>query len=354
MFDQPVAVIDFETTGLRPGKSRAIEAAVVTIEEGRIADVYSSLIKSVQHIPYEITQLTGIDRTMIEAAPSAAQVMEQVSSRITRRVIAAHNASFDISFLKSEFALCKINFCGSRSLEEPICTLQLARRLLPSLSRKRLSDVVSAYGISFSSNAHRAEADATATAKILLAMGNVLRERFQVESISIEQMRRIMSLRIRDADQTIERIFREAMPRRVYTNLGQAESQDRTSIGFDSDRHLMNDRREFRAQEGRDMEPLDNKLEILARRIRYLESQLEKERSITLKLYKELRKKDGSNALISRAVKPNTFRSCSPIGVRCKSCGEFIFGRAVDFPVIGQCPSCGSEIDDYFADSDLE
>lgn len=354
MFDQPVAVIDFETTGLRPGENRVIEAAVVTIEDGRIADVYSSLIKSVRDIPYEITQLTGIDRGMIEAAPSAAKVMEQVSSRITRRVIAAHNASFDIAFLKNEFALCRIHFGGFRSLEEPICTLRLARRLLPSLSRKRLSDVVSAYGISFSSNAHRAEADATATAKILLAMGNVLRERFQIESISIEQMRRIMSLRIRDADQNIERIFREAMPRKKSINLGQAESKYRTSIGFDSDRNLINDQGKFRVQQGRDMESIDNKLEILARRIRFLESQLEKERSITLKLYKELRKKDGSNELISRAVKPDTFRSCSPIGMRCKSCGEFIFGRAVDFPVIGQCPSCGSEINDYLADNDLE
>ena len=99
MFDRPIAVIDFETTGLKASESRAIEVAVVTIEAGRITDTYSSLIGSVRHIPYEITKITGIDEGMLKGAASPAQVMKKVSLQIANKVIAAHNASFDISFL---------------------------------------------------------------------------------------------------------------------------------------------------------------------------------------------------------------------------------------------------------------
>ena len=68
----PIAVIDFETTGISPGQgARATEVAIVLLEGGVVVDRFQSLMKTGAWIPPFITQLTGITNAMLNAAPAS-------------------------------------------------------------------------------------------------------------------------------------------------------------------------------------------------------------------------------------------------------------------------------------------
>ena len=96
---EAVAVIDFETTGLSPAQGdRATEIAAVIVEDGRVVDRYQSLMNAGVRIPAYIEALTGITNAMVRSAPSAGEVMRDVSDFVGDMPIVAHNASFDAKF----------------------------------------------------------------------------------------------------------------------------------------------------------------------------------------------------------------------------------------------------------------
>src|SRR3989344_5495075 len=95
----PIAVIDFETTGISPGQgARATEVAIVLLEQGQVVDRFQSLMKTGVWIPSFITQLTGITNAMVNAAPDAAGVMQDAARFVGDAPMGAHNASFDSKF----------------------------------------------------------------------------------------------------------------------------------------------------------------------------------------------------------------------------------------------------------------
>ena len=96
----PIAVIDFETTGMSPSQgARATEVAIVLLgRDGQVVDRFQSLMKSGAWIPPFITQLTGITNAMVNAAPDAAQVMQDAARFVGDAPMVAHNASFDSKF----------------------------------------------------------------------------------------------------------------------------------------------------------------------------------------------------------------------------------------------------------------
>ena len=99
---EPIAVIDFETTGMSPGHScRATEIAAVIVEDGRIVARYQNLMNSGAYVPPFIESLTGISNAMLRKAPPAAEVAEFVG----RTPLVAHNASFDQKFWDAELGL---------------------------------------------------------------------------------------------------------------------------------------------------------------------------------------------------------------------------------------------------------
>ena len=103
MFERPIVMLDFETTGLSPAMGdRITEVAALRIEGGRVTQRYVSLVNCAMRIPSFITQLTGITQAMVDAAPPAARVVPELLDFIGGDVLAAHNASFDEKFLKAE------------------------------------------------------------------------------------------------------------------------------------------------------------------------------------------------------------------------------------------------------------
>ena len=101
----PIAVIDFETTGISPGQgARATEVAIVLLENGKVVDRFQSLMKTGAWIPPFITQLTGITNAMVAEAPPAAEVMREAARFVGPAPMVAHNAAFDSKFWGAELA----------------------------------------------------------------------------------------------------------------------------------------------------------------------------------------------------------------------------------------------------------
>lgn len=175
-----LAVIDFETTGMSPASgARATEVAAVLVRDGRIVDRYQSLMHSAARVPPFIERLTGISDRMLATAPPAGQVMREVGEFVGGHVLVAHNAAFDRRFWQSERRLAG---CTSENAEPAdagfVCTLLLARRLYPEAPNHRLGTLVEFLDLPRTARAHRALADAEATAHLLLRLLRDVERRF--------------------------------------------------------------------------------------------------------------------------------------------------------------------------------
>ncbi|AYC34395.1 3'-5' exonuclease [Pseudomonas cavernae] len=184
---EPIAVIDFETTGISPGPScRATEIAAVIVEDGRIVARYQSLMNSGAWVPPFIEQLTGISNAMLRSAPPAAQVMHEVAEFVGTTPLLAHNAAFDQKFWDAELGLIR------RSRQQAFaCSLLLARRLLPEAPNHKLGTLNSWARLPDTGRAHRALADAEMAANLTLHLLERLRERHGLRAVSHELLCRL-------------------------------------------------------------------------------------------------------------------------------------------------------------------
>lgn len=156
-------VVDTETTGTRAGDDRIIEVGAVKVKGGKIVDRFGALINPGRSVPWRITQITGITTAMVYDQPTAEVVIPQLLDFIGDGVFVAHNVPFDERFVNGELARL-----GRPPLDAPtLCTLRLARRLLPGLKSKGLAHVADFFGITIKGR-HRAAGDAEATAEVLI------------------------------------------------------------------------------------------------------------------------------------------------------------------------------------------
>lgn len=165
-------VVDVETTGgaIAFGH-RVIEVGAVRVEGGRITGTYSSLVNPGRAIPRIITSLTGITEEMIAAAPPFDYVASELERELLGRVFVGHNAGFDWRFVSMEME----RTTGRALVGHRLCTLRLARRILPHLSSRSLGSLAEYYGIPMERH-HRALDDALATARLLLHFFDALEE----------------------------------------------------------------------------------------------------------------------------------------------------------------------------------
>ncbi|MYM83509.1 3'-5' exonuclease [Duganella sp. FT50W] len=172
MLDQPIIMLDFETTGLTPVQGdRITEVAALRIVGGEVVERYVSLVNCGVRIPSFITGLTGITQAMVDSAPPVAQVVPALLDFIGDDPLSAHNASFDEKFLCAEAA--RLGLAPRHAAL--VCSLKLSRRVFPQLRSYKLGDLSGALGIKFGSAAHRAEADAEVAAQVLIHIGRHLR-----------------------------------------------------------------------------------------------------------------------------------------------------------------------------------
>lgn len=164
--DLSFAVVDVETTGGRAGGGdRITEIAIVEVRGGAVVDEYSSLVNPGRPIPSMIVRLTGITGPMVLDAPYFEHIAPEVQSRLADRVFVAHNVGFDYAFVRYELQQA----LGEADLGSTLCTVRLARGLIPRLRRRNLDELARHYGISIHAR-HRAHGDALATARILIRL----------------------------------------------------------------------------------------------------------------------------------------------------------------------------------------
>ena len=162
------AVVDVETTGGRPGTGdRITEIAIVTVRDGAIADVYETLVNPERSIPPFVSRLTNISWEMVRDKAPFRDVCDRVVQTLEGHVFVAHNAGFDWRFVSAEVAQASGRALAGRRL----CTVRLARRLLPQLRRRSLDWLAMHYGVEIPpGHRHRAGGDAIATAHCLIRM----------------------------------------------------------------------------------------------------------------------------------------------------------------------------------------
>lgn len=166
-------VVDTETTG---GQSmladRITEFAAVVVRGGEIVEVFETLVNPRRSIPPFVTRLTNITWDMVKNAPTFDRIAPEVMRVLEGNVFVAHNATFDWRFVTTE-----VNRSTGRQLYgRRLCTVKIARKVLPQLSRRSLDYVARYYGIEIQ-NRHRAGGDAIATAKCLIRMMSDLEDR---------------------------------------------------------------------------------------------------------------------------------------------------------------------------------
>ena len=169
--DHTCVVFDIETTGFSPIKNKIIEIGAVKVENGKITDKFSTFVNPEVPIPFEIEKLTSISDNMVLNAPTIEQALPEFLEFCKDAVMVAHNASFDMSFMKHNAMLL------GKSFEPTILdTVSMARFLLPNLHRFKLDTVAKELKISLE-NHHRAVDDAGATAEIFVKFVEMLKKR---------------------------------------------------------------------------------------------------------------------------------------------------------------------------------
>ena len=159
-------VVDLETTGLDPYKGcEIIEIGITEIKNNRVVKNYSRLIKPKSHIPYFITEITNISDDMVKNEESLETVLPRFRKYIGDRTIIAHNAKFDLKFLN--YYLNEMNL---PTIDKHICTLELLKKSKTYKGKnKKLETACDYYNIE-NKNAHRADSDTLATAKLFLIL----------------------------------------------------------------------------------------------------------------------------------------------------------------------------------------
>jgi len=176
---KPVAVIDFETTGLSPAMGdRATEIAIVMLEGSQVVDRFQSLMNAGVRISRFIEDYTGISNEMVRAAPPAEEVMADALRFVQDAPLVAHNASFDQRFWAAETGRL-----GRDARSDPpfACTMLLSRRLYPQAGSYRLGALAAFHSLPSAGRAHRAMADAEVAAALLARIQGDIQRDYEVE-----------------------------------------------------------------------------------------------------------------------------------------------------------------------------
>ncbi|MED0978553.1 3'-5' exonuclease [Bacillus paramycoides] len=141
-------VIDFETTGFNPYNDKIIQVAAVKYRNHELIDQFVSYVNPERPIPSRITSLTGITNYRVSDAPTIEEVLPLFLAFLDTNIIVAHNASFDMRFLKSN-----VNILG---LPEPknnvIDTVFLAKKYMKHAPNHKLETLKRMLGIRLSSH----------------------------------------------------------------------------------------------------------------------------------------------------------------------------------------------------------
>ncbi len=168
-FDDEMIVFDLETTGLSNRSCKIIEIGAVKIKAGEIIEEFNTFVDPECEISEEITNLTSITNDDVKGAPKEREALESFMSFVGDRLLIAHNANFDIGFIRVAAERCGMPFTNSY-----LDTVGLSKYVNPELSKHKLNIIAEHYKLE-EFHHHRACDDARTLAYIFFVMLNRLR-----------------------------------------------------------------------------------------------------------------------------------------------------------------------------------
>src|SRR5699024_8804851 len=169
--DTTYCVLDLETTGLSFRTEKITEVGIMKIKNGEVIDEFSCFVNPEKPIPQKVVEVTNITDDMVKDAETIDKVFPKILEFIGDSVLVAHNADFDIGFLKHNAG--ELGYTLNNTY---IDTLRLAKELFPEYKKYKLGIIAENLGIKVEV-AHRALDDVDTTVKVLKVMLDMLREK---------------------------------------------------------------------------------------------------------------------------------------------------------------------------------
>ena len=169
--DTTYCVLDLETTGFSAVTEKITEVGIMKVKDGKVIDEFSCFVNPEKHIPERVTEVTNITDEMVKDAETIDKVFPKILEFIKDSVLVAHNAPFDMGFLKQNAKTLGYEFDYTY-----IDTLSLAKDLFPDYKKYKLGKIAENLGIKVEV-AHRALDDVDTTVKVFKVMLDMLKKR---------------------------------------------------------------------------------------------------------------------------------------------------------------------------------
>ncbi len=169
--DTTYCVLDLETTGFSATTEKITEVGIMKLKNGEVIDEFSCFVNPEKHIPERVTEVTNITDEMVADSETIDKVFPKILEFLGDSVIVAHNAGFDVGFLKQNAKNLGYDFDYTY-----IDTLSLAKDLFPEYKKYKLGKIAENLGIKVEV-AHRALDDVDTTVKVFKVMLDMLEKR---------------------------------------------------------------------------------------------------------------------------------------------------------------------------------
>ena len=180
--DTTYCVLDLETTGFSATTEKITEIGIMKFKDGEVIDQFSCFVNPEKHIPQRVSEVTNITDDMVKDAETIDKVFPKMLEFLGDSVIVAHNAGFDVGFLKQN-----AKRLGHKFDYTYLDTLSLAKDLFPDYKKYKLGKIADNLGIKVEV-AHRALDDVDTTVKVFKVMLKMLKERGAKKLEDIEQV----------------------------------------------------------------------------------------------------------------------------------------------------------------------
>ncbi len=180
--DTTYCVLDLETTGFSAKTEKITEVGIMKVKNGEVIDKFSCFVNPQKHIPQRVTEVTNITDDMVKNAETIEQVFPKILEFIKDSVLVAHNAPFDMGFLKQNAKNLGYEFDYTY-----LDTLSLAKDLFPDYKKYKLGKIAENLGIKVEI-AHRALDDVDTTVKVFNVMLEMLEKRGAKKIEDIDQV----------------------------------------------------------------------------------------------------------------------------------------------------------------------
>ena len=182
--DTTYCVLDLETTGFSATTEKITEVGIMKLKDGEVIDEFSCFVNPEKHIPERVSEVTNITDDMVKDAETIDNVFPKILEFIEGSVIVAHNAGFDVGFLKQNAKNLGYDFDYTY-----LDTLSLAKDLFPEFKKYKLGKIAEKLGIKVEV-AHRALDDVDTTVKVFKVMLEMLKKRGAKKIADIDKVSR--------------------------------------------------------------------------------------------------------------------------------------------------------------------